>query len=194
MKEICTKCGSLRISLSQGIYYGDSGTKHTGYCLECEDCMNTSRWWKTIEECQEQMFRDVALFEQCRSVLRNYEPEDLILTFLSYCRKEGIRKYDGRRNDNSNTYWVGDGCYRGNKCELAIYNANPRPEWGDSKLYLVMRKRNGIPYFIIATHNGDRIVEIGLDTVWCFDGDRLRTFIRDYKPLFDSLGITGVKE
>lgn len=127
------------------------------------------------------------ILQSCRDYLISHDILDLTSGFTAYCELKGIRRVDMRRKDNAYTYHIESKAYYGAKCECMIYKDTA--EWGNTRLYIVMRKKNGIPYLIIGRNNGERYAEVGIDTVWEFDESNLKTLITEFPQLFDYMGI-----
>lgn len=130
---------------------------------------------------------NTTLLELCRAYLASHDIRDLMDVFTEYCDYHAIRKADSRRKNNANSYHVEYKSYNGAKCECMIFNDTI--EWGNTRLYIVMRKHNGIPYLIIGKNNAERYVEVGIDTIWKYDETPLKNLISDYPQLFENMGI-----
>lgn len=103
--------------------------------------------------------------------------------FEEYMKVQGVRKLDGRRKDNSNTYMIDGKSTSWNRVEC--YYHKDSEEFAEEDLLIVLRKRAG-SYLIIA-RKGVRAFEIDYSGIKHYDKKLLNEIMEDHKALFDAL-------
>jgi hypothetical protein len=125
----------------------------------------------------------VEMVGKLTAVWHKCKTKQLAAIFESYMESIGIRKYDERRKDNTNTYMV-DGKSTGWNRVQCYYNKDST-RYCTEDLLLVLRKEAG-NYFIIQ-RKGDRAFEVDYSGVRHHDEALLAEIMKDHKPLFDTL-------
>lgn len=123
------------------------------------------------------------LKEELTKVYKSCETKQLAAIFKEYMKSIGVRKYDGRRKDNSNTYMIDGNSTNWNRVQCFYYKDSIRYE--DRTLLIVLRKRAG-NYFIVEKEC-ERAFEVDYSGIRHYDKTLLNDIIKDHKPLFDSL-------
>jgi hypothetical protein len=118
-------------------------------------------------------------------ILKNYETKEIGAIFETYMKSIGARKWDRRRNDNSNTYSIDGDCTNWNRVECYYYKNEPH--YSDEDLEIVLRKRAG--YYLIIAKKGERAFEAGYEGIIHYDEELLKEIISENKPLFEKLGV-----
>lgn len=103
--------------------------------------------------------------------------------FEEYMKVQGVRKIDGRRRDNSNTYMIDGKSTSWNRVEC--YYHKDSEEFAEEDLLIVLRKRAG-SYLIIA-RKGVRAFEVDYGGIKHYDEKLLKDIMEDHKALFDAL-------
>lgn len=103
--------------------------------------------------------------------------------FEEYMKVQGVRKLDGRRKDNSNTYLADGKSTRWNRVECYYFKDIER--FAEEDLLIVLRKQAG-NYLIIA-RKGIRAFEVDYGGIKHYDEELLKEIMEDHKVLFDAL-------
>ncbi len=123
------------------------------------------------------------LKEKLTKVWQLCETKQLAEMFEKYMKSIGVRKYDGRRKDNNNTYMTDGNCTRWNRVQC--YYHKDSVKYSKENLVIVLRKRAG-NYFIIE-RKGIRAFEVDHSGISCYEENLLNEIMKEHKPLFDSL-------
>jgi hypothetical protein len=123
------------------------------------------------------------LKEELTKVWESLETKQLAKIFEEYMKSIGVRKYDGRRKNNSNTYMIDASSTNWNRVQCYYYKDSTKYE--DRNLLIVLRKRAG-NYFIVEKER-ERAFEVDYSGIRHYDEVLLNEIIEEYKPLFNSL-------
>lgn len=116
------------------------------------------------------------LWERCDTKL-------LADIFETYMKNLSIKKYDGRKKDNTNTYDIdGDSTIW---ARVQCYYYTDSTEYQKENLLLVLRKEAG-DYFLIQRKN-KRAFEIDYGGLKCYNEELLNEILNEHKILFDNL-------
>ena len=121
--------------------------------------------------------------DQLIKLWKTCDTRQLAKIFEKYMKSIGVKKYDGRRKDNNDTYLV-DGVSTSWNRVQCYYHKGPT-KFGNENLLIVLRKRAG-DYFIIE-RKSKRAFEVDYHGVIEYDEKLLNEIISDHKPLFDTL-------
>lgn len=121
--------------------------------------------------------------EKLIKIWKSCETKQLAAVFEEYMKSLGIRKYDGRRKDNSNTYMIDGSSTNWNRVQCFYFKDSIRYE--DRSLLIVLRKRSG-NYFIVEKEC-IRAFEIDYSGTRHYDQTLLSEIIKEHKLLFDNL-------
>jgi hypothetical protein len=111
------------------------------------------------------------------------ETKQLAEIFKNYMESIGVRKFDGRRKDNSNTYCAHGDCTSWNRVECYYYK--DKPEYGKSVLDITLRKRAG--YYFLIGKDSQIAFERSYNYIAHYDEALLNEILQEHKPLFDAL-------
>ena len=117
------------------------------------------------------------------------ETKSLSYIFKSVMECKRIKKYDGRRKDNTNTYYADGKCDNWNRVFCIYYKDSTDP--GEEDLEITLRKRAG--YYLIVERKNKRAIEVTWSlkengiVVSTYDEELLNEILRDHKDLFDML-------
>lgn len=132
----------------------------------------------------------VEMKEKLTNLWKTCETKQLAEIFETYMKSIGVRKWDGRRKDNRNTY-LADGKSTGWN-RFTCYYHKDSPSYGDEDLLIVLRKRAG-DYLIIGKR-GDRAFEVDYSGIKHYDENLLNEILQEHKGLFDTLfGTEGME-
>lgn len=117
------------------------------------------------------------------------ETKSLAYIFKGIMESQKIRKYDGRRRDNTNTYYADGRCDNWNRVFCIYYKDSTEP--GEEDLEITLRKRAG--YYLIVERKNKRAVEVTWSikangiVVSTYDEELLNEILKDHKKLFETL-------
>lgn len=117
------------------------------------------------------------------------ETKSLAYIFKGIMENKKIRKYDGRRKDNTNTYYADGRCDNWNRVFCIYYKDSTEP--GEEDLEITLRKRAG--YYLIVERKNKRAVEVTWSlkangiVISTYDEELLNEILKDHKELFESL-------
>lgn len=121
--------------------------------------------------------------EKLTKLWRTCETKQLANKFEEYMKSIGVKRYDSRRKDNSNTYMI-DGKSTGwNRVECFYHKDSTK--YCEENLLIVLRKEAG-NYFIIQRRE-NRAFECDYSGLRHYDENLLNEIIQEHKPLFDTL-------
>lgn len=127
--------------------------------------------------------RGKRLKEKLTKIWRLCETKQLSEIFEEYMKSIGIRKHDGRRKNNNNTYMIDGHCTGWNRVQC--YYHKDSFKYSEENLLIVLRKRAG-NYFIIE-RKGIRAFEVDYSGIRHYEENLLNEIMKEHKPLFDSL-------
>ncbi|HBJ2623429.1 TPA: zinc ribbon domain-containing protein [Clostridium botulinum] len=115
------------------------------------------------------------------------ETKSLAYIFKGIMESQGVRKYDGRRKDNTNTYYADGRCDNWNRVFCIYYKDSTEP--GEEDLEITLRKKSG--YYLIVERENKRAIEVtwsiktnGIE-VSSYDKELLNEILKDHKNLFN---------
>jgi len=123
------------------------------------------------------------MVEKLTDVWKKCKTKQLAALFEIYMQSTGVKKYDERRKDNSNTYMI-DGKSTGWNRVQCYYHKDSH-KYCEENLLLVLRKEAG-DYFIIQRKE-DRALEVDYSGLRHYDEKLLKEIMEEHKPLFDNL-------
>ncbi|MBN1050291.1 MULTISPECIES: zinc ribbon domain-containing protein [Clostridium] len=115
------------------------------------------------------------------------ETKSLAYIFKGCMESQGIRKYDGRKKDNNNSYYADGKCDNWNRVFCIYYKDSTTP--GEEDLEITLRKRAG--YYLIIERKSKRAVEVewsskeGKVILSKYDENLFNEIIKDHKNLFN---------
>lgn len=121
--------------------------------------------------------------EKLTSIWRLCETKQLAEIFEEYMKSIGVKKRDGRRKNNNNTYMIDGKCTRWNRVQC--YYHKDSEKYLEENLLIVLRKRAGA-YFIIE-RKGIRAFEVDHSGIRHYEEKLLNEIMKEHKPLFDAL-------
>lgn len=121
--------------------------------------------------------------EELTKVWQLCETKQLAAVFEEYMKSIGVRKYDGRRKDNNNTYMIDGRSTNWNRVQCYYYKDSTKYE--DRNLLIVLRIRAG-NYFIVE-RKCERAFEVDYRGIRHYDQTLLNEIIKEHKLLFDNL-------
>lgn len=127
--------------------------------------------------------------EKLIKLLDVLETKSLAYIFKSVMERQGIRKYDGRKKDNTNTYYADGKCDNWNRVFCIYYKDSTKP--GEENLEITLRKRAG--YYLIIERKEERTVEVtwsakqGKVILLTYNEKLFDEILKDHKILFDLL-------
>ncbi|MEX0081627.1 zinc ribbon domain-containing protein [Clostridium butyricum] len=127
--------------------------------------------------------------EKLIKLLDALETKSLAYIFKGVMESQGVRKYDGRRKDNTNTYYAEGKCDNWNRVFCIYYKDSTDP--GEEDLEITLRKRSG--YYLIIERKNKRAVEVTWSlkengvVISTYDEKLFGEILKDNKGLFDSL-------
>ncbi|EJT5919105.1 zinc ribbon domain-containing protein [Clostridium perfringens] len=101
--------------------------------------------------------------------------------FEEYMKELGVRKYDGRRKDNSNSYLIDAKSTGWNRVQCFYHKDST--EYGEENLLVVLRKEAG-NYFIIQ-RKGERAFESDYSGIRHYDEELMKEILGEHRILFD---------
>jgi hypothetical protein len=111
------------------------------------------------------------------------ETKQLANVFEQYMKSIGVRKYVGRRKDNSNTYMIDAKSTNWNRVQCYYFKDSIKYE--DREFLIVLRKEAG--NYLIVEKKSKRAFEVDYSGIKHYNEKLLTEIIEEYKPLFDSL-------
>lgn len=121
--------------------------------------------------------------EKLFGILDNCETKQLAKVFEDYMISKGIKKRDGRRKNNLNTYSIHGKCTNWNRVEC-YYHKNSE-EFSKENLSITLRKRAG--YYLIISKNGKRAFERSYNDVVYYDEALLKEIMDEHMNLLNML-------
>ena len=121
--------------------------------------------------------------DKLTKVWKTYSTKKLAKIFESYMQSIGARKYDGRREDNSNSYLISKDTP--NWCRVQLYYHKNAWDFGNEDLLIVLRKKAG--NYLIVEKKDVRAFEVDDYGIKHYEEDLLKEIIEENKPLFDSI-------
>ena len=122
------------------------------------------------------------MIEKLIKLWKTYETKQLANVFEQYMKSIGVKKYDSRRKDNSNTYLI-DGKST-NWDRVQCYYHKDSQKYGEEDLLIALRKRAG-NYLIIGRQSNRSAFEIDYSDIKHYDEVLLNEIIKEHKPLFE---------
>lgn len=123
------------------------------------------------------------LEEELTKLWKTCETKQLANIFKKYMESMGVKKWDSRRKDNLNTYFI-DGKSTGwNRATCYYYK--DCVNYADENLLIVLRKRSGS--YLIVGKQGKRAFEVDYHGVLHYDEDLLKEILEEHKSLLDAL-------
>ena len=121
--------------------------------------------------------------EKLTEVWRKCQTMQLAMIFENYMKSIGVRKYDKRRKDNSNTYMIDGKSTNWNRVQCFYHTDSTK--YCEENLLLVLRKKAG-DYFIIQRKD-NRAFEVDYSGIRNHDEVLLKEIMDEHRPLFDVL-------
>lgn len=121
--------------------------------------------------------------EKLTEVWKSCETKQLAKIFVEYMRSIGVRKHDGRRKSNYNTYMI-DGDSTGWNRVQCYYHKDSE-KYAEEDLLIVLRKKSG--NYMIVEKKGKRAFEIDYSGLRHYDETLLNEIIEEHKPFFEAL-------
>jgi hypothetical protein len=121
--------------------------------------------------------------EKLTEVWKSCETKQLAKIFEDYMKSIGVRKRDGKRKDNSNSYMIDGKSTAWNRVQCYYHKDNEK--YASEDLLIVLRKRSGD--YLIIERLSKRAFEVDYHGVITYDESRLKEIIDEHKPLFDAL-------
>lgn len=116
-------------------------------------------------------------------VWKTCETKQLAKIFKEYMEGIGAEKWDSRRKDNLNTFFI-DGKSTGwNRATCYFYKESAN--YANHNLEIVLRKRAG--NYLIVGRKGERAFEVDYSGIRHYDETLLNEIMEEHKPLFDKL-------
>lgn len=112
---------------------------------------------------------------------KTYETKQLANVFEQYMKSIGVKKYDSRRKDNSNTYLIDGKSTNWNRVQC--YYHKDSQKYGEEDLLIALRKRAG--NYLIIGRQSNRAFEIDYSGIKHYDEVLLNEIIKEHKPLFE---------
>lgn len=122
------------------------------------------------------------LKEKLIEVWKTCGTKQLAKVFEEYMKSIGVRKYDGRRKNNCNTYMIDAKSTGWNRIQCYYKDSE---KYFEENLVIVLRKESG--NYMIIEKEGERAFEVDYSGIRHYDEKLLDEVIEEYKPLFDSL-------
>ncbi|KOF57837.1 MULTISPECIES: hypothetical protein [Clostridium] len=121
--------------------------------------------------------------EKLIKLWKTCETKQLAKIFEEYMKSIDIKKYDGRRKNNDNTYIIDGKSTNWNRVQCFYHKGST--SFGHENLLFVLRKESG-NYFIIERESV-RAFECDHNGVIEYNEKLLDEIIKEHKPLFDTL-------
>lgn len=121
------------------------------------------------------------MIEKLIKLWKTYETKQLANVFEQYMKSIGVKKYDSRRKDNSNTYLIDGKSTNWNRVQC-YYHKNSQ-KYGEEDLLIALRKRAG--NYLIIGRQSNRAFEIDYSGIKHYDEALLNEIIKEHKPLFE---------
>lgn len=121
--------------------------------------------------------------ERLTHIWETCETKQLAKIFEKYMESIGVRKYDGRRKYDTNTYLIDGKCTSWNRVEC--YYIKDSEKFSEENLMVVLRKKAG-DYFIVGK-KGERAFEVDYSGIRHYDEKLLNEIVTEHKQLFDEL-------
>jgi hypothetical protein len=121
--------------------------------------------------------------EKLAKVWKTCETKQLAKMFEEYMESFSVKKWDSRKKDHINTYFIDGKSTNWNRVQCYYHKDSER--FGQENLLIVLRKRAGS--YLIVERNGKRAFEVDYQGVIEFDEKLLSEIIEEHKPLFDAL-------
>ena len=112
---------------------------------------------------------------------KTYETKQLANVFEQYMKSIGVKKYDSRRKDNSNTYLIDGKSTNWNRVQC--YYHKDSQKYGEEDLLIALRKRAG--NYLIIGRQSNRAFEIDYSGIKHYDEVLLNEIIKEHKPSFE---------
>ena len=111
------------------------------------------------------------------------ETKQLAKIFEDYMKSIGVRKHDGKRKDNTNSYMIDGKSTSWNRVQCYYHKDNEK--YASENLLIVLRKRSGD--YLIIERRSKRAFEVDYHGVIGYDENLLKEIMEEHKPLFDTL-------
>jgi len=121
------------------------------------------------------------MIEKLIKLWKTYETKQLANVFEQYMKSIGVKKYDSRRKDNSNTYLIDGKSTNWNRVQC--YYHKDSQKYGEEDLLIALRKRAG--NYLIIGRPSNRAFEIDYSGIKHYDKVLLNEIIKEHKPLFE---------
>lgn len=128
--------------------------------------------------------------EKLTKLWKACETKQLARIFKEYMEEKGLKKWDGRKKDNSNAYYVDGKDTNWNR--VTCYCYKDTANYANHNLEIVLRKRAGS--YLIVGKQGMRAFEVDYSGVLHYDEKLLNEIIQEHKLLFDTLLALEVTE
>jgi len=121
--------------------------------------------------------------ERLTKLWKTCETKQLANIFKKYTESMGLKKWDGRRKDNSDTYYVDGKDTNWNR--VTCYCYRDAASYANHNLEIVLRKRSGS--YLIVGKQGKRAFEVDYRGIVHYEEDLLQEIMKEHKELFDTL-------
>lgn len=111
------------------------------------------------------------------------ETKQLADIFIKYMQELGIKKHDGRRKDNFNTYWVDGKSEKWDRTMCHYYKDTQ--VFAEDDIGIILREKAG--HYLIIQRKKQRAFEIDYRGIVTYDEELLKEIIKDHGRLFEML-------
>ena len=121
--------------------------------------------------------------EKLTELWKTCETKQLAKIFKEYMEGMGLKKWDGRKKDNLDTYYVDGKDTNWNR--VTCYCYRDTASYANHNLEIVLRKRGGS--YLIVGKQGVRAFEVDYRGVLHYEIKLLEEILEEHRPLFDEL-------